>query len=324
MKNALISVIIPVYNMEKYLYRCMESIINQTYVNLEIILVDDGSTDLSSKMCDEYVLRDNRIKVLHQKNGGLSNARNAGLEVATGKYITFLDSDDYVNVEYVDYLYQLIEQYDSDISICGMKRFEEECQEEDDESENLIKVYGNIEALEILCYQKGIANSAWGKLYKKDLFKEIRYPEGMLYEDLAVIYKLLYKADKVVQGNKKYYYYMQRRDSIMHQKFSEKSMDRIKVSSELLDFVRKSCPEILDAAYTRFFISNIQVLREIPYKDGQYQEELSILKKNIKFYRRKVIINPRAKKVTRLIAVMSCLNISIMQKLGLVYKIFEK
>lgn len=324
MNKTLISVIIPVYNMEKYLCRCMESVLKQTYSNLEIFLIDDGSKDQSAKMCDDYALKDERIKVIHQENGGLSNARNTGLKLATGEYITFLDSDDYVNEKYIEYLYQLLEQYNGDISICGMKRFEEECCEEDTENDDLKKVYGNIEALEILCYQKGIANSAWGKMYKRSLFEDIRYPEGMLYEDLAVIYKLLYKAEKVVQGNKKYYYYMQRRDSIMHQNFSKRSMDRIKVSSELLDYVRVNCPEILDAANARFFISNIQVLREIPHKDGEYQEELNYIKKNIKLYRKKVILDTKAKKITRLIAGMSCLNVSIMQKLGAVYKFFEK
>ena len=202
----LISVIIPAYNVEKYITRCMESLINQTYTNLEIILVDDGSTDNTSQICDKYAQKDDRIKVIHKQNGGQSEARNQALDIATGKYITFLDSDDYLSEDYIEYMYKLLKNNNADISVCGVQivNFEDK-QYKIDETE--VKIYNTEEALENMLYSEGIEVAVYSKLYPKQYFDDIRFPVGEKYEDIAVIALLMNKAKKIVYGKKKCYFY---------------------------------------------------------------------------------------------------------------------
>lgn len=319
-----VSVVVPIYNVEKYLIRCVESIINQSYKNLQVILVDDGSTDSCPQICDEYLEKDKRIEVIHKANGGLSEARNFGIDKATGDYITFVDSDDFINDKFIEYLLKLLNENNADIACCSFQRFSNE--NEVNRTENKIRVeqFNGIEAIENLCYQKEIKNSACAKIYRRKLFEDVCYPVGKLYEDLGTTYKLLFKAKKVVWSQKEYYYYFYRPDSIMNYKFSIKNMDRINLSKELLDFVEVNIPEIKDAAIARFFISNIQVLREIPYGENAYIEERNRISKNIKKYRGNVFFNRNVKLINRCIAISTYLPLELVQKLGGVYKRFEK
>lgn len=205
----LISVIVPVYNVEKYLRKCVDSILAQTYTNLEIILVDDGSPDNCGKICDEYAAKDSRIKVIHQENGGLSAARNAGLDVATGDYIGFVDSDDYIAPDMYEKLYQAIEIYNSDIALCGFKKFELESRTEVYEKKLL---YRDEFLKELLL--ENIKSYAWNKLYKKSLFDNVRFPEGELFEDLKIMHLIGEKVSAVSFTNKILYYYRIRQGSI--------------------------------------------------------------------------------------------------------------
>lgn len=326
MQNELISVIIPVYNVENYLSRCVDSIINQTYSNLEIILVDDGSTDSSGVMCDEYKKKDKRITVIHQENGGLSQARNSGMKVMNGKYVTFVDSDDYISKDYIEYLFKLIVRYKADISICLHRNFYEDgtLEKKKKNKRKSIVLFSGQDAVIDLCYQKHIPNSAWGKLYKSKLFRNVVYPVGKLYEDLGTTYKLFLKSNRVVFSPKEKYYYFQRRDSIMHFKFSIKNMDRVKLSEKLYKDVKDISDELKMAAVSRMFISNMQVLREFPFGDVQYQEEEEYIKKNIKFYRKKVLFDKRAKRINRLIALSTYFDLEGVQRLGKLYKFFYR
>ncbi|MEI7668283.1 MAG: glycosyltransferase family A protein, partial [Erysipelotrichaceae bacterium] len=164
----LISVIVPVYNVEKYIDRCVSSILNQTYKNLDIILVDDGSQDKSGQICDEYALKDNRIKVLHKSNGGLSDARNKGIELSKGEYISFVDSDDTISNNFIDKLYNLCVNYSSDISMCYFKQFTSEISF-NREHESRIDIFTNIQMLENLINEKYVQSTvAWNKLYKAE------------------------------------------------------------------------------------------------------------------------------------------------------------
>ena len=206
----LISVIIPVYNVEKYIEKCIYSVINQTYKNIEIILVDDGSTDISGKICDDFEKKDYRIKVIHKKNGGLSDARNVGIDVSTGKYIVFIDSDDYVDKKHIEYLYNMITKNNADISICQFNIVYEnsDIQITDFTKKDTIKIFDNKKALETMLYNKKFCNSACTKMYKKELFDDIRFPIGKLYEDLGTTYKLIEKTTKVVLGQRTTYNYL--------------------------------------------------------------------------------------------------------------------
>lgn len=267
----LISIIVPVYNVEKYLKRCIESILGQNYSKLQIILVDDGSTDRSGKICDSYAEKDSRIEVIHKENGGLSDARNIGIEHAKGTYITFVDSDDMIDRQYISFLFSEISKFDADISICRYKRFTESQELKHLEKSEESVVYNNIEALKTLLYTpEKIPQSACGKLYKIKMFKDIRYPLGRLNEDIGTTYKLFYNSKKIVYNSSQYYFYYQRMDGIVRSRFSEKSMDAIYFSEEILAFVQKYIPDLVKAAQCYAFAQNIQILIKIPLNNSMY------------------------------------------------------
>lgn len=240
-----ISIIVPVYNVEKYLDRCINSILKQTYQNLEIILVDDGSNDNSGNMCDKYAQKDSRIRVIHKENGGLSDARNKGIEIATGEYIGFVDSDDYIADNMYEYLKEIMDNNDADISICGYTKFSEK--------DNIIEskdykeyVYTTKEAIRELIKQEKFQDYAWNKLYKSKLFSEILYPFGRKMEDIGTTYKLFDASKKIVFCNKTLYYYFQRENSIVNNKKPSLYIDKYELSKERYLFIKKKYPSILE------------------------------------------------------------------------------
>ena len=275
-KQPLISVIVPVYNVEIYLTKCLESIVQQKYNNLEIILVDDGSTDNSGNICDEYASKDDRIVVIHKNNGGLSDARNRGINRAQGEYLTFIDSDDFVSDEYILYLYELILRSDADISVCGYDRVWEKQITHSRPKQNKYIVLNRCRALATLLYQKEFTSSAWAKLYKKNVWKGIRFPMGQLHEDVAVMYLLFAQAKVVVYGDAKHYYYLQRGGSIVNSSFSSKRMDYIIHTQACIDYMKNNHIMLYKAAVSRHFSACCELLAEIPsHNDYEiYREKL--------------------------------------------------
>ena len=215
MEKDLISIIIPVYKVEKYLEKCIESVLKQTYKNLQIILVDDGSPDSCGKICDEYAKKDVRIEVIHKENGGLSDARNVGISKAKGKYIGFVDSDDYIKNDMYEILYTLIKKYNADVSICNLYDVIDE-KEYIRNKENQIQEYNRIDILKEILLDRNIQSYAWNKLYKKELFDEIKYPVGKKYEDIGTTFYVLEKCKKVVVTGRPEYYYLKRADSLVN------------------------------------------------------------------------------------------------------------
>lgn len=214
--DKLITVIVPIYNVEKYLKKCIESIINQTYKNLEIILVDDGSSDGSLKICNRYQKNDERIKVVHKENGGLSSARNTGLDIANGDLISFVDSDDYIEPTMLEELKANMDKYGSDISVCNFYKVKgnKKSANKLDQKEFVLK---GKEKFIYLQNEYGILTVyAWNKLYKKEVFNSVRYPFGRIYEDSYVICDLLNNAKKVSYVVKPLYNYVYRKDSIVN------------------------------------------------------------------------------------------------------------
>lgn len=211
MKNSLISIIIPVYNMEKYLAKCLDTVVNQSYTNLEILLIDDGSIDASSQICKEYLKKDNRIKYYKKKNGGLSSARNFGLDKCNGDYIGFVDSDDVIHKDMFSILYNNIKVTNSDLSICEVTRFNENPEFKVIDS---YKTYSKQEVLKIILEDIKICNFAVNKLYKRDIIKDIRYPIGKVQEDVGTTYKYIMNAKKIVYTESKLYGYYSRSNSI--------------------------------------------------------------------------------------------------------------
>lgn len=246
--NKLISIIVPVYKVEEYLPKCVESLIGQTYKKLEIILVDDGSPDRCPMLCDEYALQDSRIKVIHKENGGLADARNAGIDIMSGEYVTFVDSDDYIHPQMVELLFKAMEQEKSDVAVSSWESVTE--QDEKNYPVYAIDQYTNFTGKEI--QEKYIIKSddritftvAWAKLYKSELFQTIRYPKGKLHEDEYTTYKVLYNAERITYVDVPLYYYLTRESSIMGA-FKAKRFDIFGGYLERVEFYLQHKEEVL-------------------------------------------------------------------------------
>lgn len=286
--NPLISVVIPIYNIENYLKDCVNSVLEQTYTNLEILLVDDGSSDSCGDLCNQFAKADSRIQVIHRTNGGLSTARNSGTQAATGQYITYIDGDDMVHPEYVEYLYSLLQKNAADMSICLFQectkenyhsgKFKQQVSDHEAREEKLLNAE---QALCMMLYQKDFTTSAWGKLYPTMWMWENVYPEGRIYEDLATTYKLLARAHCIAFGKRRLYYYVQREDSIMHCHFTPSRLDLKRSADEMFEFVEKNYPTVLNAAISRRFSCYCQLFGWM-YGEMEYEREKEQLWSQIK------------------------------------------
>lgn len=262
--NTLISIIVPVYKVEDLLARCVDSLLVQTYKELEIILVDDGSPDNSGQICEAYAKRDGRVKVIHKVNGGLSDARNAGMPHAHGSYITFLDSDDWVHETYIETLYNLLRSTDADIAACNFLRTSSENVSLPSTTERIFE-FSNEEALEqIIAFGEFHEQMvvAWGKLYKAELFEGITYPVGRIHEDEFTTYKLIDRAKKVSFTTQALLYYWQREDSIMGTGFKLKNkLDHLEAWRERAAFFHAEGKEAFsDKSYRSLFTESLATI----------------------------------------------------------------
>jgi len=319
MQRILISVIIPVYNVEKYLHECINSIIGQTYHNLEIILIDDGSTDSSGVICDEYEKQDSRIIVLHKKNGGLSDARNAGLDNCRGEYIAFVDSDDYISPYFIEImLYNIIDFqadmvtlaewvdfWDGDIILPDLALHNRDYK---------AQVINSEIVLQMMFYQR-IATGAPFIFCKKDIFKEIRFPYGYLYEDLATTYKAFIKANKVVLLRSKLYVYRHRKDSIVQRSFSKEKLICLTIANELYKDVCIYNIKLKKAVITRIFSTIFSVFLQVPEDNEAVQR---LLWDKIKIYRWSILCDRSTlmRRKDRVAAILSFLGMRFVWKLG--------
>lgn len=242
--NPLISVIVPIYNVEKYLARCVDSIVNQTYKNLEIILVDDGSPDRCPQMCNDYAEKDSRIKVVHKKNGGLSDARNAGMAVATGEYISFIDSDDYVSDDFFECLLDVMNKENSDIAECSVVKFYEDNRFDEFSDDLSVKTYDTQDAMSALIAENPFHQHVWNKLYKTELVKDIPYAVGKLNEDEFWTYRVFGRANKVARINKTMYYYFQRSSSIMGVGYNIRRLDALEGKANRQKYIENNFPDL--------------------------------------------------------------------------------
>lgn len=290
-----ISVIVPVYKVEKYLSRCIDSIIAQTYREFEVILVDDGSPDNCGAICDTYAEKYPYIKVIHQKNQGLSAARNNAVPLSTGEYISFVDSDDFVTPDYLDYLIRLMNKYRADISVGGYIYQYDNREIIPPKPETKSFYYPKEEALSRMNYGKGFSVFAWGKLYKRQLVEAYPYPTGKLYEDLATTYKIVGASNGVAFGNKKIYYWNQRADSIMHNAFNIKQMDGIKAAEEQLLYLQENYPSAVSAGKYRYTAKAVE-LTGICFSSNGDKSVFHDLKEHISKYAREVLKDPEVKK----------------------------
>lgn len=260
----LITVVVPVYNVELYLHQCIESIRNQTYKELEIILVDDGSTDTSGIICDECAKKDERIIVIHKENGGLSDARNTGIKIASGEYICFIDSDDFIDAYMLENLYLACVQNEAQISICKRRFVYDNERFESINKKYSTKVFSGIEGFKHFLLEDidGFV-VAWNKLYKTNLFYNIQYPKGIIHEDCFTTYKLLLASKTVVYIEYIGYFYRQRNDSIMKNSNFEKDSVILDAYEKILCLVKQKYPELTMAAEYRYVLTNLYVASKV-------------------------------------------------------------
>ncbi len=268
MKNPLVSIIVPVYNVKKYLNRCIESLVNQIYRNIEIIIIDDGSTDGSSEICDYYAKLDDRIKVIHKKNDGLSSARNKGIEVSSGEYIGFIDSDDWIEPEMYSVLVRNILETESDVADVGMKSVINE--KPFHNRRETIKIFKDDEILvEYFLFDK---SSVCRKLYSREIIGDIRFPEKKTNEDICTNFLFLSRAKKMVVSSLNLYHYYRNPESITGERFRERDFDLLEACDNLY-FLAKSNSKLSYYASVKKELARYSLLgRFIAYKNDEIQK----------------------------------------------------
>lgn len=313
MNNPLITIIVPIYKVERYLSTCIESILKQTYTNIEIILVDDGSPDKCGQICDEHATKDNRIQVIHKSNGGLSDARNAALDIAKGEYITFVDSDDYIAQDYVEYLWHILNKNNADISAMLDQHFIDGETPSTATKEDKVNIISPKDYLCKLFYQIDVTTGAQAKLYKKDLFNNIRFPKGLLYEDLLTVYKLVNNCSRIAISNHISYFYRERTGSIIGSPFNQlKYISTLAVIKQLSEDQRLYPKDIQKAIDNRIVGHLFHILLQIPANN---LKEKQVIIQNINQRRSSVIFNPKARRKNRIACIISLISYSLLYKL---------
>ena len=276
-----VSVIVPIYKVENYLNRCVDSILNQTYKNIEVILVDDGSPDKCGEISDSYAINDSRVKSLHKENGGLSDARNYGMRYLTGEYVVFVDSDDWIKEEMIETLVGLAMDLKADIVQSGFYYVYETYLLYDDRyySEDMLPIQLNKnELMREIVINERVKNFAWGKLYKTNLIKDLYFEKGVLFEDVFWAHKVMDRVDKYVICHKPMCYYLQRNDSIVST-YTFKNLDIIKGLKERHKFIEENYKELINESYkilTKTILLHYYLLNKNRDKDldGYYRKEL--------------------------------------------------
>ncbi|MCL1845527.1 MAG: glycosyltransferase [Defluviitaleaceae bacterium] len=238
-----ISVIVPIYNIEDYVEKCVESILAQTHAELEIILINDGSTDRSGEICNEFARRDKRVRVIHKENGGLSSARNAGLDAAVGEFIGFVDGDDFIAPNFFETLLLLMKEHDADVSMCSFNKVRNGVATPKLTPDPVPQIYPRLEAMRLLLLDKEIESYVWNKLYRAELFTGVRFPLGMIFEDVCVMYKIFGKIDRLVYAKIPNYNYVFRETSILNKANYKKNRDSIEIVSEIY-YAAAAVPEL--------------------------------------------------------------------------------
>lgn len=282
----LISVIVPVYNVEEFLPVCVESVLRQSYKNLELILVDDGSADSSGELCDVYAGKDERIRVVHKKNGGLSSARNAGLDICRGQYIFFLDSDDHIHENALEKLYGVMTGNGCDLVLCDFCSYDRGLGRP--EQGGGVRFLSGKELLDqFFGFWHTHITVAWNKLYRRELIADTRFPEGLLHEDEAVVFSLIYKSAKIGWIREKLYRYRRRESSITGNAFSLKRLDILKAYEIRIAFYKEKGEAGLLSREELYYLSAIldnygKVKRELPGEKSTAEDLKKLYRKKYK------------------------------------------
>ncbi len=294
----LISVIIPAYNVEKYLYKCMESVAAQTFTDFEVLLVDDGSTDTTPALCDQCGEKYPFVRVFHKTNGGLSDARNYGIERSYGEYLTFIDSDDYITEDYLQYLYDLLKETENcRMSICSIYNLFTANQKTVNNGNGVREMLSGKTCIERMCYHDQVDTCAYAKLYHRSLFDTVCYPKGKVFEDIGTTYKMFLQCDQVACGFEPKYYYVIRQNSITTAGFSTRKLDLLEMTDQMAADVVKVYPDLAQAvrrrqAYARF--STLNQMLEVTEPEHLRQRKQIVDYLNT--HRNEILADPRTPK----------------------------
>lgn len=312
----LISVIVPVYNTAKYLSACLDSVIHQTYQNLEIILINDGSTDNSSSIIQDYVKKDSRIKVINQKNQGLSGARNQGLKKATGDYVTFVDSDDKIAPTMLANLISALQKTHSDIAVCSFQEIYPNGKVVHFNHNYLAQTYDTASALKAMLKEQGFMVSATMKLFPTQYFKDVKFPIGKLHEDVGTTFKLIMKASKVTFIPEELYLYIHHDDSIISQEFDNRKFDLITLTDQMCDDIDQKFPELKNITNERRIRARFSILRQIPLNHQKAKSLINYLKAHKNY----ITKNPEATTTDKIALRLALTSPKLFQ---LAYKLFK-
>lgn len=324
---SLVSIIVPIYKVEKYLIECIESIRKQTYKDLEIILVEDGSPDNCPQICDKYKKKDNRIIVIHQKNGGLSSARNSGIKRASGEYIMFVDSDDVIHSCMIEKMLYIMNKFDADISICNKTIDFQVWSNVDVNTKLSTEIMSGKESCEKMYenkYQTLITSC--GKLFKKSIIENIWFPEDKIHEDNFTSYKFFLKSKKIILIDFPFYFYRQRQDSIMHYNFSKKNFDRYEAyEQQEMDFYKLDMQRALKktmASYAYIIISDWKKTNDKKlhcYMANKYKKLLKRMN-NSNLFNRNEMLWFNAPHFNKFLLNIYWKKVAIMKKINLIFK----
>ena len=279
-----ISIVIPVYNAEQYVERCLKSVCGQTYTNIEVVVVDDGSTDKSGDLCDQIAKRDPRVRVYHTKNGGPSAARNTALNHISGEYLTFVDADDYISEQFLEIMYQACVEEQAEISICEYIRVTTDHYEFQTDKKKNTCISGR-EAVKLqftACAEKMIVS--WGKLYKREFWENLSYPEGRVNEDISTSYQVQYAAQRVAMVDQVLYAYVQSEHSIMREEFSIKRLDVLYAYKERYDYFITRDSRLADMSLRSYYNRLVRAYCLVKRKLPELQETRKKLDTEIRNY----------------------------------------
>lgn len=317
-KSILVSVIVPIYKVEKYLPKCIDSILTQSYKNFELLLIDDGSPDSCGHICDEYQEKDSRIRVFHKQNGGLSDARNYGIVRSKGDYLTFIDSDDYISNNYLKILVNMVQTYEVEMSCVACVIEKKGVKVPSVNKKNVTRKISKEEALKYVCIKKYFGVSAWGKLFKKELFRDIRFPVGRLYEDMLTIPYIIDKCKYVAYSEQQAYFWVQRDGSITHSPISEKELQIFDGLDRLMNFIDSNYPELHDAAICRYIDDSIwNIVHKLIY-DEKYASKIVDVRKTCHNYWIKGMTNKFLSKGKKIQILLLLINVQLYKKIYII------
>lgn len=309
-----ISVIVPVYKVEPYIHKCVDSILAQTFTDYELILVDDGSPDTCGNICDEYAQKDARIHVIHKENGGLSDARNAGMKIACGEYVIFIDSDDYIDADMLSYLYENLKKADADMATCGIYEVYADRIEKQEEEPDF--VCSGEEAFRCILRGHTIRGEIWNKLIKRSCISDLEFPKGKLYEDIFYTVDMMQRIKKVAVGTKPKYYYLHRSDSITGKAYRPKLFDIIDGYTKNYQVVQHAFPKLEEEAeclwiWSRFIVLDKMLLEENYRSIDRFEELVTFIKQHF----RRIMKNPYFQRNRKISAIVLLISIPLYRKL---------